>query len=73
MNVCSDSYSPINSVDCEFYFFVLTVFFPSGTLMVFPDWWIILHRIHSTPGSYPDNASVKVLQDPFEFYSFNPI
>lgn len=54
-------------------FFVLTVFFPLGTLMVFPDWWIILHRIHSTPGSYPDNASVKVLQDPFEFYSFNPI
>lgn len=54
-------------------FFVLTVFFPLGTLMVFSDWWIILHRIHSTPGSYPDNASVKVLQDPFEFYSFNPI
>ena len=41
--------------------------------MVFPDLRIILHGIHSTSGSYPDNSSVKALQDSFEFYSFNPI
>lgn len=40
---------PINSVDCEFYFCIDSFFFPLGTLMVFSDWWIILHRIHSTP------------------------
>lgn len=48
-------------------------FFPLGTLMVFPGSWIILPRIHGTSGNYPDNFSVKALQDPFEFYSFNSI